>query len=182
VHKRQRYAACALPTKRCRLSALGPFFNASLRSVRPQACILAGCDYLPSPPRVGLRTAIKQVAKFRRGLKAAQWMREDGGLPQGEQARAHGGAAGRALAAALAHGWTDGSQAGGRHEKTARVLREAVRLHGCARRCERATGARRADYIQNYERAQRTFRHHVRPAGPACRLCVLRVLGGRCSR
>jgi hypothetical protein len=50
---------------------------------RAQACILAGCDYAAAPKGMGLRTAIKQVAKYRRGIKVVMRMKQDGALPPG---------------------------------------------------------------------------------------------------
>jgi len=40
-----------------------------------ECCVLSGCDYLPSLPRIGIKTAIKLVSKFRNGSAAISFIR-----------------------------------------------------------------------------------------------------------
>ena len=42
-----------------------------------EACVLAGCDYLPSIPRMGIRTAIKKISLYRTGEAAIEGLKAE---------------------------------------------------------------------------------------------------------
>ena len=43
-----------------------------------EACVLSGCDYLPSIPKIGIKTAIKLISKYKNGLTVISILRKDG--------------------------------------------------------------------------------------------------------
>lgn len=56
------------------LGQLNEFRNWTLTEIR-QMCIFSGCDYLPSIPGVGIRTAHQLMRRFKSGLKAVRCYR-----------------------------------------------------------------------------------------------------------